>query len=345
MSDKDTRELIEVEAESVTSYEEAFRTHQRIKTNGNIACAALVEVCKDLKKMRDEKLYKELGYEDFDTYCDEMAGIKSRMAYNYISAYENLGSTVLQSNANLGITKLELISRLNPVERAEGLADGTYEGMSVSEIKELVKKNKQMGEQINLLTEENEKLQDEINELEISDGYDAEKDEAIDKVKELEEQLRNAKAGHIIELDNLRNEYESKLNEVSAPDDTPLEQNPNVQKLIEKAVKDVKKDAKQKAEDKVKTDLDKHKTELQEQAKTIESLKSAIAKSNEEKQLLEKQLALADTNSTKAMVYIQAIQENFNALFALISDMNDENKTKFNGAVNKLIAAMQNQVG
>lgn len=78
-------EIISVEAREITDYEEAFRTHQRIMANGTIAAQALFEVCKDLKHMRDEKLYAALGYENFEDYCEQMAGIKSRMAYNYIT--------------------------------------------------------------------------------------------------------------------------------------------------------------------------------------------------------------------------------------------------------------------
>ena len=133
-------DIINIEAKDVTEvYEDALQTHQRIMANSEICARSLLEVCKDLKKMRDEKLYEQFGYETFDNYCENMAGIKSRMAYNYISTYERLGATVLQSNANLGITKLELIAGMNPVERAEGLHNGTFENMSVSEIKELVK--------------------------------------------------------------------------------------------------------------------------------------------------------------------------------------------------------------
>ena len=132
-------------------YSEAVRTHQRIMANGEICAQSLCEICQDLKKMRDEKLYAEFGYESFDEYCEKMAGIKARMAYNYISTIERLGTSVLQSNARLGITKLELIAGMNPVERAEKFENGEFDGMSVAEIRELVKKSKDQGEQISLL--------------------------------------------------------------------------------------------------------------------------------------------------------------------------------------------------
>lgn len=61
----------------------------------------------------------------------------------------------------------------------------------------------------------------------------------------------------------------------------------------------------------------------------------------DEKEKLHKQLALSDTKSAQAMVYVQAIQDNFNSLFSLISDMETEQQNKFKGAVLKLTNAMK----
>ena len=333
-------EIISVEAREITDYEEAFRTHQRIMANGTIAAQALFEVCKDLKHMRDEKLYAELGYENFEDYCEQMAGIKSRMAYNYISTYERLGPSVLQSNANLGITKLELIAGMNPVDRAEGLASGEFENMSVSEIKELIKKNREMGEQINLLQERLEDAQsvDEESDSAEDSGYDAEKDEMHEKIKELEEQLRNKDSAHKIEIEELaekisgelREELKSELAGEASEQDNSAE----IQKQIDAAVTLAKKET----EKEVKAKL-KEKTE--KQAERIKELESVITADADEKEKLHKQLALSDTKSAQAMVYVQAIQDNFNSLFSLISDMETEQQNKFKGAVLKLTKAMK----
>ena len=344
-------DIINIEAKDVTAvYEDALQTHQRIMANSEICARSLLEVCKDLKKMRDEKLYEQFGYETFDNYCENMAGIKSRMAYNYISTYERLGATVLQSNANLGITKLELIAGMNPVERAEGLHYGTFENMSVSEIKELVKKNKEMGEQIDLLKEQLEETQstdnvsEDCNESadEVSE-YDAEKDELESRVVELENMLGKQKAEYEDKLDNLRDELEDKLreeieeeykskieNESSKVEDNSAE----IQKQIDEAVAAAKKET----EKEVKA---KYSEKDKKQKEKIKTLEEAISSADADKKTLEKQLALSDTKSAKAMVYIQSIQDNFNSLFALISDMDLEQQGKFKGAVLKLTNAMQ----
>lgn len=358
-------EIITVPENEITDlYNEAVKTHREIMVNGAIAAEALLKLCKNLKHMRDEKLYEQLGYEKFESYCEEMAGIKERMAYTYISTYENLGDSVLQSNAKLGITKLNLLTGMNPVERAEGLADGTFENMSVSEIKELIKKNREQGEQITLLTlqleneknevsadtDETDKLKERIKELEeqISENseYDAEADEMYEKVKQLEEELRKKESAHKIELEQLSETISAELREQlseeikaeMSAEQSSAETSEEIQKQIDDAVAAAKKEAEKEVKAKLKEKSDK-------QAEKIKALEDAITAAGTEKEKLQKQLALSDSKSAKAMAYIDALQNNFNALFAIIAEMDEEQQNKFKGAVLKLTSAMQKKTG
>ena len=79
----------------------AMQVHESIMSSKASAAAALMEMCKGLKKMRDDRLFHSLGYDDFDVYCEEMAKIRSRQAYNYIATYERLGEEFVQSNGSL----------------------------------------------------------------------------------------------------------------------------------------------------------------------------------------------------------------------------------------------------
>lgn len=329
-------EIINIEATDVTAiYEDALQTHQRILANGEICARSLYEVCKDLKRMRDEKLYEQLGYDTFENYCEGMAGIKSRMAYNYISAYENLGDTVLQSNAHLGITKLNLIAGMNPVERAEGLYDGTFENMSVSEIKELVKKNKEMGEQIDLLKEQLDEAQstDNVSEDCNESADNTEVENLKDEIELLNEKLDEKDKQHEQELKDLREELEEKYKSRNAVES---DNSTEVQKQIDEAVANAKKET----EKEVKA---KYSEKDKKQKEKIKALEDAISTVDADKKKLEKQLALSDTTSAKAMVYIQAIQDNFNSLFALVDEMDTEQQDKFKGAVLKLTTVMQDK--
>lgn len=343
-------DIINIEATDVTAiYEDALQTHQRIMANGEICARSLYEVCKDLKKMRDEKLYEQLGYDTFENYCEGMAGIKSRMAYNYISTYERLGATVLQSNANLGITKLELIAGMNPVERAEGLDAGTFENMSVSEIKELVKKNKEMGEQIDLLQGQLDEMQSTDNVAEDcneSAEIDTEKEDLKRKNEELIKMLHEKDSKHEKELNSMREKIEDELREeieqeyqkvVDEVTDT-AEMDADIQKKIDTAVANAKKETEKELKAKY-SEKDK------KQKEKIKELEEAMSLADADKKTLEKQLALSDTASAKAMVYIQSIQDNFNSLFGLISEMDEEQQNRFKGAVLKLTNAMQEKAG
>lgn len=320
--------------EVTPEYSEAVRTHQRIMANGEICAQSLCEICKDLKKMRDERLYAEFGYESFDEYCEKMAGIKARMAYNYISTIERLGTSVLKSNARLGITKLELIAGMNPVERAEKLENGEFDGMSVSEIRELVKKSKDQGEQISILETQIEELKSKAGEEETQES-DNEAESLREKIETLREELRKKDSAHKAELEAAREAAYIEAEE-AALKNTEEEKSAAVQRQIEKAVAEAKKEA-------VKDAKEKAKEKAEAQERKIKDLEAALSAAGTEKEKLEKQLALSDTKSAKAMVYIQSLQDNFNALFALISEMDAEQQNKFKGAVLKVASAMKSK--
>ena len=128
--------------------QKAYDTHARILANGQVMARALVDVCHDLKTMRDEGLYTELGYDTFEEYAEQACGIKQRQAYSYISAYEKLGQKYMADHADLGITKLELISQINSYEREEFAADVDLESATVRELKAEVERYKKQTEQL-----------------------------------------------------------------------------------------------------------------------------------------------------------------------------------------------------
>lgn len=162
----------------------ALSTHQKIITAEQTAANAMLSLCENLKLMRDKHLYESLGFETFDTYTEQACGIKRRQAYNYISTYEKLGSTVLQSNAQLGITKLQLLTEVCAVDRDDFIADNDLAGMSVKEIKELVEKSKQQCEQLALLGDE---LNDSNN---VQKSLQSDKQKLTDENKLLQKRIK-----------------------------------------------------------------------------------------------------------------------------------------------------------
>lgn len=317
-------------SEMTAEYQEALKTHQRIMANGEICAQSLLEICVDLKKMRDENLYEEFGYKSFDEYCEKMAGIKSRMAYNYISTYERLGSSVLQSNARLGITKLEMIAGMNPIERSELLANSEIENMSVSEIKALVKRSKEQGEQISFLKTQVAELQEKSEEKQDN----AETEALRNELEQLKQELHQKDSTHEADIAAARKEAAEAARREAQEAVSSAGNDEAIQKKIDSAVELAKKQAAKEAKEKLR-----EKTEAQ--AQKIKGLEAALTAAGTEKEKLEKQLTLSDTGSAKAMVYIQAIQDNFNSLFTIVSEMPDEQQNRFKGAVLKLVGAMQ----
>ncbi len=310
------KELINIHGEMSEAQAEAVKLHQNIMLNAELAANSMVAMCRDLKIMRDRRLYEELGCAEFSEYTENLVGIKARQAYTYISTYEKLGDTVLQSNATLGITKLSLIAQMNAEDRAEMLESGQADDMTVAELKKLVEENKNQGEQISILNAEIEELKKK--ESEVADGSELES-EIEDLKKQLDEK-------HAL-VEKLENDLEeSKKAEV--PDTKALEEKIE-SKILKKAEAEKKKAfsaGEKSAENAVK--------------EKINALNSQIEAAQSRAQELEKQLALSDSASAEAKVYISSIQAEFNALMGVISSMPTEQAEKFKGAVKKLCGAI-----
>lgn len=110
-----------LDARTITdSYIKAVNVNRNIVIHAQAAQMELYEVCKGLKEMRDGKLYKELGYQNFEEYCETEVGISRQQCYKYISIIENLnGDFVNPGLQKLGVKKLYLLSTLSESDREE----------------------------------------------------------------------------------------------------------------------------------------------------------------------------------------------------------------------------------
>lgn len=160
-SGETTEEMHEIKGNVLTTMERAVQITERIKANGRIAVNAVCSIGKDLRTMKIDELYTELGYESFEDYAEKEFQLKRRQAYQYISVYEKLGEEFVQSNAQLGITKLSLLVAANPEDRTEIMESEDVQGMTSKELEEALAKCKQQGEQLSMLEEENIKLKEE----------------------------------------------------------------------------------------------------------------------------------------------------------------------------------------
>lgn len=106
--------------------ENFITTHRRIISCGNAAGRAFVDLARELKRMRDGKLFAAAGFADFGEYVEQAVGLKQRQAYNYIKVAERFTDKYLEEHAGYGVTKLALLASISETER-----EGVEENMDV----------------------------------------------------------------------------------------------------------------------------------------------------------------------------------------------------------------------
>jgi len=230
-------------------YNKAVRLTKHIAAHAHAMQESLYEVCKGLKEMRDGKLYKELGYQNFEDYTENEVGIRRRQAYTYISVAENLTEDFVHSGAQIGIKKLGLLAMLEPTDREEIQQTVNIEETSVKELKaqiaELKNRNAQTAEELEAsksradrLAEQVESLEEQVESLEnrpIEIAVSAEAEKQVEELKSVLKQTdlewgqkftqleednialrRQDYQQHQKELEQVRAEYERKLVAVQA---------------------------------------------------------------------------------------------------------------------------------
>lgn len=319
----------------------AMQVHESIMRSGAAAASFLVEMCKGLKKMRDDRLYRSLGYDDFDVYCEDMAHIRARQAYNYIATYERLGDEFLQSNAQLGITKLELISRLPGDVIADITEDGSASEMSVRDIKALIEENKRMTGQITLISDQLDEMTAKSEELARQNEELEESNADLVRVKgELETQLFERPI-EIVEKD-LSDEQKSKI--------------------AAEARASAEAELKKKYDAEAKEKIAAEKARMQKRCEVIE--KSAVAAEQENERLhqiiedkekieaetlkeiesLERKLASSSDTGAVVKVYFQTIQDTFNKAVGVIENMEPDERGRYKSAFTVLLERMIDSV-
>lgn len=127
-------------ASAVTSkYTEAYNLNVRICINAQMAQQNLYEVCKGLKEMRDGKLYKELGYQNFEEYCESEVGFGRRQAYRMIDIVTKLPADFVTSMSQIGMSKLTLLAKLDEPQREEIQQTVDLETTSAKELERQIK--------------------------------------------------------------------------------------------------------------------------------------------------------------------------------------------------------------
>lgn len=206
-------------------FEKAYDLHQRILVTAQMAQKNLYDMCVMLKQMRDDKLYKELGYQNFEDYCEQEIGFSRRNARNYIAVIEHFDG---KSISRLGVTKLSLLAALSESEQEKIQATVNVEDTSVRELKAEIAKLKEekqnadkaataanqrrIAAESDLLSlkSKNRALTHELEDAKKNMSPDAKTQDAL--IRQLDRQLSEADQEHANALERQRKEYQAKIN-------------------------------------------------------------------------------------------------------------------------------------
>ena len=136
----------------------AVELNEKIIITAQMAQKNLYDMCVMLKRMRDDKLYKELGYANFDDYCENEIGFSRRNARNYIAIIEKVNLDG-KSISRIGMTKLSLLASLSEGQQEEIQQAVNVEDVTVRELKAEIEKLKADNHEVkcSLLTANSEK--------------------------------------------------------------------------------------------------------------------------------------------------------------------------------------------
>lgn len=290
-----------------------YRHSQNFAVFHAIGDTVMIRCFRAYQYFEAEKLYVHIGYDNFEDYAEQEFSLKRRQAYQYISVYENLGEEFVQSNAQLGITKLSLLTQVDSSDRKEIIEENDLAGMTVGEVKELLEKVKIQGEQLSMFESEKRSAESQASELE-------EKDKEIYNLKLKLDELNRENISAARMRDKLQKrveELESRPVEVAVPE-------PEIREVI-KEVPDKEALAEKDRElSALKETLDK----------TKESYESRIAELQKSSERSEQ----ADKNSFKAL-YADAYKA-FNGVLEFIKLSENPDRDLYIERTEKLLDAV-----
>lgn len=198
-------------------HKQAVELHQKIIVSANLAQQNIWDMCTGLKQMRDDKLYKELGYANFGDYCENEVGMKRRNAYNYISIIENINTENVQTFAQISKSKLMLLATISEQEQTEIADKIDLENTTVKQLKaeidSLKAKNQEITDRsidyckkLNLEKNKTKELTEKVEELE-SRPIEVAVAEPSDNERRLQETIKSLERENIRHYDELEAQY------------------------------------------------------------------------------------------------------------------------------------------
>lgn len=225
----------------------------------------------EVKKIRDEKLYKELGFESFEEYTISTFDYSKRTANERIQLAEAFGEEYERARASLGHRKMKGLATMPEEQRNHVMEHGidtpnghkSLEEATTRELEDYKKRNK-------TLEQQNAQLQSQVKQ--------AQRSEEIAK-KQLED--AESREPEVVEKYTEPEDYQETKN--------ALAQSRHQQKLIEQRNKKLEKDIKE---------MEQRRDEVSEKSQKYDELNKAIndmnAKLNNGQQKLKAQKEIYD---------------------------------------------------
>ena len=280
-------------AQVTDSYIKAVNLNRRIITAAQLAQQSLYDMCMGFKEMRDSKLYKELGYNTFEDYCENETGIKKVQVYSYIKVVEKLPESFVHSSEQIRVKKLYLLSSLSEEERTEITENTDLENTSVRELEQ----------QIRQIRAEKDKAIADKSAAEAEASAAAQQAKSLEKAKNALSQQIAALEAEIKELENRPVEVAVEPAKDGVMDKTAFD---NICKTYEQQLDKVQEDALQ---DTIRLN--------REHTEQMNSLKAENEKKLEE---LRSQLEAAKREQSELTVTVPDIKETFKAYLATAID-------------------------
>lgn len=312
-------------------HKQAIELHQKIIVSANLAQQNIWDMCNGLKTMRDNKLYKELGYQNFEDYCETEVGFNRTQAHKYISIIENTSENVYSSK-HLGVSKLYLLSTISEPEQAEIAEKLDLENTTV----------KQLKAEIDSLKAEKQEATDKSidycrqlnNAKKDADYYKQQADTSKESYRNIENQLAEEKNKNF-KLTNKVQELESRPIEVAVAEPTDYE------RRLNETIKSIEKEN-EKHNDRLEAEYRENEKIVRKQLE--DEKQEALRKQKEEYEERLKNVQTADGSSDDKDVfkaYFSIAYDSFVRMLDFAKQSQD--KEFFKGKVEHLIEALATQ--
>lgn len=275
---------------------------RRIKVSAQLAQQSLYDMCTAIKEMRDSKLYKELGYQNFEDYCEQEVGIKRHMAQKYIAVAEMENG---ESIHHLGVTKCALLAQLDEPTRTEIIENTDLENTTVRELKGRIKTLEAQADNAQAiadkLTKSENKAWGEVSKLQTDSEMQK------DRIAQLEQQIKELESRPIevvaapSEADEVR-----KLRSAMAEMNRQIQEDDERRDMEEKKFRDTFREQMEADRDKAIAEYEeKRSAELKALRAELEKAKAAVPVEDKETQDFKALLTNAVDSIKRLTAFVQ----------------------------------------